>query len=69
MRSKSFISSRSNDFNGQFKELNNNEMINLRGGDSVPPPKPDGDFPINPLRIGLITANYTSLQLLPVLIA
>ena len=50
MKSRSFITSKSNGFEGQFKNLNNNEMINLRGGgQSVPPlPPPSGeDYPID----------------------
>lgn len=72
MKSKSFISSKNNGFNDQFKALNYKEMINLRGGDSIPPTTPGPDYPIDPLKASLTSTNYTSytlLQLPPVLVA
>lgn len=68
MKSRSFISSKNNGFEGQFKDLSNNEMINLRGGDNPPIPPPSGDdFPINPLKNSLIITPNTPAQPIPVL--
>jgi|WetSurMetagenome_2_1015567.scaffolds.fasta_scaffold465302_1 hypothetical protein len=50
MKSKSFISEKNNGFKGQFKELSDNEMINLKGGTVPPDPKPGDDYPIDPLK-------------------
>lgn len=48
MEKKSCTSSKNNGLVGQFKSLNNNEMINLRGGGVPPLPPPSGeDFPID----------------------
>jgi hypothetical protein len=47
MKSVSCISQKINGFEGQFKSLNNGEMLNLRGGkngDETPPSDGDGDL-------------------------
>ena len=49
MEAKVSNNSKNNGFEGQFKDLNNDEMISLKGGVmSVPPIPPSGgaDFPI-----------------------
>lgn len=71
MRSRSFISLRNNGFDGQFNNLNNNDMNNLRGGGYPPPPspKPGPDFPLSPFKSSIIFTPYTVLQPIPVLIA
>ncbi len=57
MKISSFISPKNNDFVGQFKSLNNNEMINLRGGGGGgEPPLPPGsgeDLPIDLLNLSV----------------
>jgi hypothetical protein len=51
MKSKSFTSKKNIDFTSQFKNLSNAEMINIRGGEVPPIPKPTGsDYPIDPLK-------------------
>ena len=50
MKKSSFISLKNIGFEGQFKSLNDNEMINLRGGGGGEPPLPPPsgeDFPID----------------------
>lgn len=54
MKSRSFTSRKNNGFVGQFKNLNNNEMINLRGGDGGEPPLPPSsgeDLEIDPYEL------------------
>ncbi|MCX6239526.1 MAG: hypothetical protein NTY07_18575 [Bacteroidia bacterium] len=68
MKSRSSISSKNNDYEGQFKELSYNEMINLRGGETPPTPPTEGnDFPIGPLKSSLNSITYTPPQQIPVL--
>lgn len=65
MRYKTFTPSINNGFSNQFKNLDNNEMINLRGGDNTEPPLPPtsgDDFPIDPFA----KAARFSIQLVPV---
>ena len=67
MKNRFFSPVKSNGFEGQFKSLNDSEMINLRGGgDTEPPlPPPSGeDFPIDLLKGGY-TSTLLSVQLVP----
>ena len=64
MKNKTYVSSKNNGFEGQFKSLNNDEMISLKGGGSpvstVPPIPSSGgeDLPLS----------AASIQPLPVLV-
>ena len=56
MEAKNSITSKNNGFEGQFKNLNNDEMISLKGGVQVLPPSPptggvDFPIPLNPSMI------------------
>jgi len=67
MKSRSSISSKSNSIDSRFTNLNNEEMINLRGGE-IPPLPPTGgdDYPIDLLKKSQCVALYT-MQMVPVL--
>jgi len=65
MKNRSFISFKNKGFNGQFSNLSNNDMINLRGGDN-PPPRPSHDYPLNPPKYSLMLTTYTATQ--PILV-
>jgi len=75
MKSRFFSSAKMNGFEGEFKNLDENEMINLRGGhDGEPPLPPSGgeDFPIDLLKPGMTNTLLTvqrvpALPVLPVL--
>ena len=54
MKSKTYDSSKNNGFKGQFKSLNNDEMISLKGGGANPippnpplPPSGGDDYPLS----------------------
>ena len=68
MKSKSINSPKSNSIDGQFKSLNNNDMINLRGGGNPPlPPGGGDDYPIDLLKKSMSISSTGSVELLPVL--
>ncbi len=70
MKSKISILSKNNDFVGQFKALNINEMSNLKGGTKPtppPPPSPGEDLPIILTNVTGSTSTSNSTQQLPVL--
>ena len=69
MKNNSIFSAKNNAFDGQFTDLNNNDMLNLRGGDLPPlPPGSGDDYPIDPFqKVQRISISATSLQLIPVL--
>ena len=68
MKNNSIFSVKNNGFDGQFSDLNNNDMLNLRGGDRPPLPTTGGeDYPIDLLKLQKISISTTSLQLIPVL--
>ena len=68
MESKSSIFAISNSIEGQFKSLTNNEMINLRGGDTPPlPPTGGEDYPIDLLKMSASGSTIYSVQKLPLL--
>lgn len=68
MKRKSLISSKNTSIEGQFKSLNNNEMINLKGGGNPPlPPGGGEDFPIDLLAKSMSISTYDSVASLPVL--
>jgi len=68
MKNNSISGAKINGFNGQFTNLNNNDMLNLKGGDYKPlPPGSGDDYPIDLLKLQKISMSTTSLQLLPVL--
>lgn len=69
MKSVSCISQKIDGFEGQFKNLNNGEMLNLRGGkngDETPPSDGDGDL-ILPFGKTKKNSTTTTVQSLPVL--
>lgn len=67
MKSRSTNSSRSNSIDGQFTSLNNNEMINLRGGEMPTlPPTSGEDYPIDLLKM-TASCTYCPAEPLPVL--
>jgi len=67
MKNNSIFSAKNNAFDGQFTDLNNNDMLNLRGGDYKPlPPTGGDDYPIDPFqKAQSIRLSVTSLQLIP----
>jgi len=68
MKNNSIFSAKNNGFEGQFKNLNNNDMLNLKGGDYKPlPPTGGDDYPIDLLKLQRISFSTASLQLIPVL--
>jgi len=68
MKSKSINSPKSNSIDGQFKSLNNNDMINLRGGGNPPlPPSGGDDYPIDLLARSMSISTFDAVALLPVL--
>jgi len=69
MKNNSIFSVKNNGFDGQFSDLNNNDMLNLRGGDRPPLPTTGGDdYPIDFVKKAQsILLSSTSLQLIPVL--
>ena len=62
MKNKISNTSKNNGIDGQFRSLNNNEMINLKGGaaNPIPPIPPSGgaDFPLS----------VSNIQNMPVLV-
>ena len=68
MKNNSIFSVKNNGFDGQFSDLNNNDMLNLKGGDRPPLPTTGGeDYPIDLLKLQKISMSTTSFQLIPVL--
>jgi len=69
MKNNSIFSTKNNGFDGQFKNLNNNDMLNLKGGDLPPYPTTGGeDYPIDLLKKAQrISMSTTTIQLIPVL--
>ena len=71
MKSRFFNSTNCIGFEGKFKSLNSNEMINLRGGgEPLPPLPPTGgdDYPIDlPKKVQSVSLLNISIQLIPVL--
>jgi len=68
MKNNSISGAKNNGFDGLFTNLNNNDMLNLKGGDYKPlPPSGGEDYPIDLLKLQKISMSTTSIQLLPVL--
>jgi len=69
MKNNSIFSAKNNGFDGQFKNLNNNDMLNLKGGDLPPYPTTGGDdYPIDFVKKAQsISLSITSIQSIPVL--
>ena len=69
MKNNSISGAKINGFNGQFTNLNNNDMLNLKGGDLPPlPPGSGDDYPIDFVKKAQrISLSTTSIQLIPVL--
>ena len=68
MKNNSIFSAKNNAFDGQFTDLNNNDMLNLKGGGNPPYPTTGGeDYPIDLLKLQKVSMSTTSLQLIPVL--
>ena len=69
MKNNSIFPAKNNAFDGQFTDLNNNDMLNLRGGDLPPlPPGSGDDYPIDFIKKAQrISLSTSSMQLIPVL--
>jgi len=69
MKNNSIFSAKNNAFDGQFTDLNNNDMLNLKGGDLPPYPTTGGeDYPIDFVKKAQrISLSTTSFELIPVL--
>ncbi len=69
MKNSSIFSANKSGFDGKFTDLNNNDMLNLRGGD-IPPLPPSGgdDYPIKlTQKVQSVSSLNISVQLIPVL--
>lgn len=69
MKNNSIFCAKNNGFDGQFTNLNNNDMLNLKGGDLPPLPTSGGDdYPIDFVKKAQrISFSITSIELIPVL--
>jgi len=69
MKNNSISATKNNGFDGQFSDLNNNDMLILRGGGNPPYPTTGGeDYPIDLLKKAQrISMSTTTIQLIPVL--
>jgi len=69
MKNNSIFCAKNNGFDGQFSDLNNNDMLNLKGGTLPPLPTSGGDdYPIDFFKKAqIISLSSSSLQMVPVL--
>ena len=69
MKNNSIFCAKNNGFDGLFTNLNNNDMLNLKGGDYKPlPPGSGDDYPIDFVKKAQsISLSITSIQIIPVL--
>ena len=69
MKNSSIFSANKSGFDGQFTNLSNNDMLNMRGGTYPPLPTSGGDdYPIDlPKKVQSVSLLNISIQLIPVL--
>jgi hypothetical protein len=69
MKNSSIFSANKSGFDGQFTDLSNNDMLDMRGGTIPPLPSSGGDdYPIDfPKKVQRVGPLNISIQLIPVL--